>query len=101
MTNLLKLKKFGPVVKEQYKRFQFFASEFILGSFEQTTLLKPLNSIILELLKVDTFTLVDISIRLPCDWQFIKKTENYTKTIEYSFEDIWKGEHHVTNIIYH
>lgn len=82
------IKRFGPVVQEQYKRFQFFASEFIIGSFEQTPLLKPLNSIILELLKVNTFTLVDISTRLPFWIQNHQKTDNFTKTIEYQFEDI-------------
>lgn len=56
---------YGPIVRLQYLRFKRFASEYILGHFEQNSILTSLNPIIFELLTVDVFTLVDISTRLP------------------------------------
>lgn len=79
---------YGPVVRYQYLRFKRFASEYILGSFEQNSILKPLNPIILELFQVDIFTLVDISTRLPFWVQHKDKIKNGINEIEYSFDDI-------------
>ena len=80
--------KFGPVVRKQHLRFRRFASEYILGDFEQNSILTPLNPIILELLTVDVFTLVDISTRLPFWVQHKDKIKNGISEIEYSFDDI-------------
>ena len=80
--------KFGPVVRHQYLRFKRFASEFILGSFEQNPNLTVLNPIILELLTVDIFTLVDISTRFPFWVQHKDKIKNGISEIKYSFDDI-------------
>ena len=80
--------KFGPVVRKQHLRFRRFASEFILGSFEQNPNLTSLNPIILELLTVDIFTLVDISIRLPFWVQHKNEIKNGISEIKYSFDDI-------------
>lgn len=79
---------FGPVVRQQYLRFKRFASEFIIGSFQQNPNLTLLNPIILELLTVDVFTLVDISTRLPFWVQNHDKIKNGISEIEYSFDDI-------------
>ena len=79
---------FGPVVRQQYLRFKRFASEFILGSFEQNSNLTLLNPIILELLTVNIFTLVDISTRLPFWVQNHDKIKNGISEIEYSFDEI-------------
>lgn len=79
---------FGPVVRQQYLRFKRFASEFIIGSFQQNPNLTLLNPIILELLTVYVFTLVDISTRLPFWVQNHDKIKNGISEIEYSFDDI-------------
>lgn len=80
--------KFGPVVRKQHLRFRRFASEFILGHFEQNSTLKPLNRIILELFQVDVFTLIDISTRLPFWVENHNKLKNSISKIEYRFDDI-------------
>lgn len=81
--------KFGPVVREQYLRFQKFSCEFIIGSFEQTSELKPLNPIIIDLLKENPFTLAEISIRFPFWIQNNDKINNAGNSdVEYSFDDI-------------
>lgn len=80
--------KFGPVVRKQHFRFRRFASESIIGSFQQHPNLKLLNPIILELLTVDIFTLVDISTRLPFWVKNKNKIENGISDIEYGFDDI-------------
>ena len=81
--------KFGPVVRKQYLRFRRFSCEFIIGSFEQTDILKPLNNVIIELLKENVFTLAEISTRIPF---WIQNSDNInnsgTSEIEYSFDDI-------------
>lgn len=79
---------YGPVVRLQYIRFKRFTSEYILGHFEQNSILTPLNPIILELLTVDVFTLVDISTRLPFWVQHKDKIKKGMSEIEYSFDDI-------------
>lgn len=80
--------KFGPVVRKQHFRFRGFASESIIGSFQQNPNLTLLNPIILELLTVDIFTLVDISTRLPFWVKNKNKIENGISDIEYGFDDI-------------
>lgn len=79
---------FGPVVRKQHLRFRQFASEYILGHFEQHPSLTPLNPIIMELLQVNIFTLVDISTRLPFWVQNHDKIKNGVSEIEYGFDDI-------------
>lgn len=79
---------YGPVVRLQYLRFKRFASEYILGHFEQNSILTPLNPIILELLTVDVFTLVDISTRLPFWVQHKDKIKKGMSEIKYNFDDI-------------
>lgn len=79
---------YGPVVRKQHLRFKRFASEYILGDFEQNLILTPLNPIILELLTVDIFTLVDISTRLPFWVKNHDKIKNSISEIKYSFDDI-------------
>lgn len=79
---------FGPVVRQQYLRFKRFASEFILGSFEQNSNLTLLNPIILELLTVNIFTLVDISTRLPFWVKNHDKIKDGISDIKYDFDDI-------------
>ena len=79
---------YGPVVRQQYLRFKRFASEFIIGSFQQNPNLTLLNPIILELLTVDIFTLVDISIRLPFWVKNHDKIKDGISDIKYNFDDI-------------
>ena len=79
---------YGPVVRQQYLRFKRFASEFIIGSFQQNPNLTLLNPIILELLTVDIFTLVDISIRLPFWVKNHDKIKDGISYIKYNFDDI-------------
>lgn len=81
--------QYGPVVREQYLRFRKFASEIIIGLFEQSPVLVPLNSVIKELLKTDVFTLIDISHRLPFWRENSGQISGYTSTVKYRFEDIW------------
>ena len=80
--------QYGPVIREQYLRFRKFASEIIIGFFEQNPILEPLNSVIIELLKVDVFILIDISHRLPFWMNNSNKICGYTSTVKYQFEDI-------------
>ena len=81
--------KFGPVVREQYLRFRRFSCEFIIGTFKQTDILKPLNTVIIELLKEKVFTLAEISTRVPF---WIQNSDKINKEgnsdVEYSFDDI-------------
>lgn len=81
--------KFGPVVREQYLRFRKFSCEFIIGTFEQMDILKPLNNVIIELLKENVFTLSEISTRVSF---WIQNSNKINKTgnsdVEYSFDDI-------------
>lgn len=79
---------YGPVVRQQYLRFKRFASEFIIGSFQQNPNLILLNPIILELLTVDIFTLVDISIRLSFWVKNHDKIKDGISDIKYNFDDI-------------
>ena len=79
---------YGPVIRQQYLRFKRFASEFIIGSFQQNPNLTLLNPIILELLTVDIFTLVDISIRLPFWVKNHDKIKDDISNIKYNFDDI-------------
>ena len=79
---------YGPVIRQQYLRFKRFASEFIIGSFQQNPNLTLLNPIILELLTVDIFTLVDISIRLPFWVKNHDKIKDGISNIKYNFDDI-------------
>ena len=79
---------YGPVVRQQYLRFKRFASEFIIGSFQQNPNLTLLNPTILELLTVDIFTLVDISIRLPFWVKNHDKIKDGISDIKYNFDDI-------------
>ena len=96
-----KISRFGPMVSKQFSRFKGFSVAPIIGSFEQTPALKILNPIIIKLLQTKVFTLTELSLKDKFWLQNHQKADNFTKTIEYQFEDIWKGEHHVTNIIYH
>lgn len=81
--------KFGPVVRNQYLRFRRFSCEFIIGNFKQTDILKPLNTVIIELLKEKVFTLAEISTRVPF---WIQNSDKINKAgnsdVEYSFDDI-------------
>lgn len=79
---------YGPVVRQQYLRFKRFASEFIIGSFQQNPNLILLNPIILKLLTVDIFTLVDISIRLSFWVKNHDKIKDGISDIKYNFDDI-------------
>lgn len=81
--------KLGPVVRTQYLRFRRFSCEFIIGTFEQMDILKPLNNVIIELLKENVFTLAEISTRVSFWIQNSNKINNAgTSEIEYSFDDI-------------
>ena len=81
--------KFGPVVRLQFLRFRRFSCEFIIGNFKQTSKLKPLNPIIIDLLKENPFTLAEISTRFSVWIQNSNKINNSgTSDIEYSFDDI-------------
>ena len=80
--------QYGPVIREQYLRFRKFSSEIIIGHFKQLDCLTPLNNIIVELLKTDVFTLVDISHRLPFWHDNSDKICDYTSNVQYQFEDI-------------
>ena len=79
----------GPVVRMQYLRFRRFSCEFIIGTFKQTDILKPLNTVIIELLKEKVFTLAEISTRVPF---WIQNSDKINKTgnsnVEYSFDNI-------------
>lgn len=79
---------YGPVVRNQYLRFKRFASEFIIGDFEQNLHLTPLNHIILELMQVNVFTLVDISTRLPFWVENHDKIKDGISDVKYDFDDI-------------
>lgn len=79
---------YGPVVRRQYSRFKRFASEFILGDFEQNSILTPLNPIVLEMFQVDIFKLVDISTRLPFWVENQDKIKDGISDIKYDFDDI-------------
>ena len=79
---------YGPVIRQQYSRFKRFASEFIIGDFEQNPNLTPLNSIILELFQVNVFTLVELSIRTPFWIQNRDKIKDGMSDIKYDFDDI-------------
>lgn len=96
-----RISRFGPMVSKQFSRFKSFSVAPIIGSFEQNPALDLLNPIIIELLQTKVFTLTELSLKEKFWIENHQKTDNYTKIIEYQFEDIWKGEHHVTNIIYH
>ncbi|MCY7136510.1 Panacea domain-containing protein [Streptococcus gordonii] len=80
--------QYGPVIREQYLRFRIFSSEIIIGHFEKSSVLEPLNTIIIELLKTDVFTLIDISHRLPFWLEHSSQISGYTSTVQYQFEDI-------------
>lgn len=79
---------YGPVVRNQYLRFKRFASEFIIGDFEQNLHLTPLNHIILELMQVNVFTLVDIGTRLPFWVENHDKIKDGISDVKYDFDDI-------------
>ena len=79
---------YGPVVRRQYSRFKRFASEFILGDFEQNLKLTPLNPIILELFQVNVFTLVELSTRIPFWIENHDKIKDGISDIKYDFDDI-------------
>lgn len=79
----------GPVVRLQYLRFRRSSCEFIIGTFKQTDILKPLNTVIIELLKEKVFTLAEISTRVSFWIQNSNKiNKSGTSDIEYSFDDI-------------
>ena len=78
----------GPVVRLQYLRFRRFSCEFIIGTFKQTSELKPLNPIIIDLLKENPFTLAEISTRVSFWIQNKDKIKNGISEIKYSFNDI-------------
>ena len=80
--------QYGPVVREQYLRFRRFSSEIIIGHFEKSPSLRLLDQIIIELLKTDVFTLIDISHRIPFWSMNSDKICGYTSTVKYRFEDI-------------
>lgn len=79
---------FGPVVREQYSRFENFMSAPIIGSFKQHSILNPLNPTIVELLKINTSTLINLSMGESFWIENHAKINKYNKTIEYQFEDI-------------
>ena len=83
-----KISRFGPMVSKQFSRFKEFSVAPIIGSFEQTHALEILNPIIIELLKMKVFELTQISLKEKFWIQNHQKTDNFTKTIEYQFEDI-------------
>lgn len=83
-----RISKFGPMISKQYSRFKGFSVAPIIGSFEQNPNLTLLNPIIIELLQVSVLTLTELSLKEKFWIENHQKTDNYTKTIEYSFDDI-------------
>lgn len=83
-----KISRFGPMVSKQFSRFKGFSVAPIIGSFEQTPALEILNPIIIQLLKIKVLELTQISLKEQFWIENYQKIDNYTKTIEYQFEDI-------------
>lgn len=83
-----RISRFGPMVSKQYSRFKGFSVAPIIGSFEQNPNLTLLNPIIIELLQVSVLTLTELSLKEKFWIENHQKTDNYTKNIEYSFENI-------------
>lgn len=79
---------YGPVIGHQYSRFKRFASESILGDFEQNPNLTPLNPIILELFQVNIFTLVELSTLVPFWVENHEQIKDGISDIKYDFDDI-------------
>lgn len=83
-----KISRFGPMISKQFSRFKGFSVAPIIGSFEQNPALEILNPIIIQLLKIKVLELTQISLKEQFWIENYQKTDNYTKTIEYQFEDI-------------
>ena len=83
-----KISRFGPMVSKQFSRFKGFSVAPIIGSFEQNPALEILNPIIIQLLKIKVLELTQISLKEQFWIENYQKTDNYTKTIEYQFENI-------------
>lgn len=83
-----KISRFGPMISKQFSRFKGFSVAPIIGSFKQNPALDLLNPIIIELLQTNVLTLTELSLKEKFWIENHQKTDNFTKTIEYQFEDI-------------
>lgn len=83
-----KISRFGPMISKQFSRFKGFSVAPIIGSFEQNPALDLLNPIIIELLQTNVLTLTELSLKEKFWIENHQKTNNFTNTIEYKFDDI-------------
>ena len=80
--------QYGPVIPEEYIRFKKFASESIIGDYEETEQFNFFNDYILELLKVNVFTLVELSHQVSFWIANKDKIHGFRSTVSYELEDI-------------
>lgn len=78
----------GPVVRSIYLKYRRFSCENIIAFFQQQKEFKPLNQIIIDLLKTDVFELVELSQRFDYWIKNSKYLDGYTSNIKYEFKDI-------------
>ncbi len=80
--------QYGPVIPEEYIRFKKFASEPIIGDYKKTENFKCFDDYIIELLKINVFTLVELSHQVLFWMNNKDKIKGFRSSISYGLEDI-------------